>query len=433
MFDKLRRRYLFLSTAILFVIIILVMGLVYFLTSSTIMAQIHFVAGYILENEGSLKTKTREEQDVVERIINPISAEILYETRYFCVWVGEDGTITDANTSFVSSVDENELDDIIAFVSGKHRKSGRYLRNYDTIFYYDSKHLDNGGTLYVFLDCTTRYLTLHQVLFYVGIVWGSVLLFYFVLIRYYSKRIVRPFVENEERQKRFITNASHELKTPLAVISANIEMSEALHGGEDKWTKSTKRQLKRLQSLIEELVVLTRLDEMGDTNLEELDLNNVINEAVEPYRSIAENSGRTLALSLAPGLKAMAEKRGLMEVLNVLLDNASKYCDEGGEIEVSTEKKSLSHIVRIRVSNSYKDGKGQDFERFFERFYRADESHNFQKSGFGIGLSMAKEIVERMRGSIKASYDESRGVIFFDVELYSYLAKKNRVIRIKEE
>ena len=230
----------------------------------------------------------------------------------------------------------------------------------------------------------------------------------------YSRNLVQPFIENDEKQKRFITNASHESKTPLAVISANTEMTEAV-GGKTKWTESTRRQVGKLQTLIEDLVVLSRLDEMRDLPLTEMDLSALTTETVESLRDVIEGSGRQLIVDIAPGLWGKVERRSFQQLVSILLDNASKYCDENGKVEVKLVPQKRGKGVGLTISNTYAEGKNVDYSRFFERFYREDASHNSAKAGFGIGLSMGKEIVGRLDGKIKVSYADD--VISFDIIL----------------
>jgi signal transduction histidine kinase len=266
----------------------------------------------------------------------------------------------------------------------------------------------------VVLDATSRYGLIRLIMMYMAALWLTVLILYVVIMGRFSKNLILPFVENDEKQKRFITNASHELKTPLAVISANTEMTEVL-GGKSKWTESTRRQIKRLQALIEDLVVLTRLDEMKEADLSDVDLSAVVSETAEPFRSIAESEGKSFSTQIAPDTHIRGDRRGLQQVTSILIDNAVKYCDKGGAIAVTLEGRARGKGARITVANTYAEGKNVDTSRFFERFYRQDESHNSEKSGFGIGLSMAKEIVERMKGRLKIGYADN--IISFTVEI----------------
>jgi len=166
---------------------------------------------------------------------------------------------------------------------------------------------------------------------------------------------------------------------------------------------------------IEDLVVLTRLDEMKESELTDVDLSAVVAESSEPFRSVAENDGKRFNVDIAPDIRIKGDKRGLQQIVSILLDNAVKYCDANGAITVKFESRARGKGAKIVISNTYVDGKDVDTSRFFERFYRQDESHNSEKSGFGIGLSMAKEITERMKGKLRVNY--SGDTISFTVEV----------------
>ena len=150
-----------------------------------------------------------------------------------------------------------------------------------------------------------------------------VLILYVIVILAFSKKLIRPFVENDERQKRFITNASHELKTPLAVISANTDMTEVL-SGKTEWTDSTHRQITRLNTLIEDLVVLTRADEIKEADMTDVDISAIVSETAESFRSVSESSGKTLSTQITTDLSIKCDKRSIQHVVSVLIDNAVK-------------------------------------------------------------------------------------------------------------
>ena len=402
MFQKLRKKFLLLSTSILLGVILVVTLTIYILSSQTIMAQTEVLTSLILDNGGTLPYE-RHFSSYQEALIG-FSPELLYETRYFSVTLNEEGEATAFNITQVATVSMEAAASYAEIVYYNHRSSGRLvLGESDAIYYYEKRTQSDGSTLIVFTDSTTRYRLIQYILFYMSCLWFVILVLYVLLMGHYSKKLILPFVENDEKQKRFITNASHELKTPLAVISANTEMTEAL-GGKNKWTESTKRQLANLQKLIEELVVLTRLEEMEEIDMKDVNFSDIVKTTVEPFFSVIESSGKTYQCTIPENIHVNGDTRGLQQITSILMDNAVKYCDEGGTITVRLAKKTLSKGARLTVSNTYAEGRGIDYDRFFERFYRQDESHNSKKAGFGIGLSMGREIMTRMKGHLKVSY-----------------------------
>lgn len=241
-------------------------------------------------------------------------------------------------------------------------------------------------------------------------------IFFFILVMFLlADRAIQPIKDAYDKQRRFITNAGHELKTPLAVISANAEMEELL-GNDDEWNESTKEQVVRMTGLINQLITLTRMSEPEEIILSKVNFSEVAKESAESFKSILAKDGKEYVISIDPDLYINAEQRSLLELVNILIDNAQKYCDPEGEVMVVLAKSRLNQNAVLTVANSYKNGAGIDTNRFFERFYREDESHHYdgkQKLGFGIGLSMAQDLVSAFGGKINASWSD--GVMNFTV------------------
>ena len=409
MFKKLRWRFLWVSTLVLLLVICAVMGIVYWITAGIITSQARFLMEEILENGGELPTQGVF--DPRERPFLALNEESIYETRYFVAQVSDEDTQI---THIYIAIGEEAAMNIAESIYQQGSDYGSLPMFANRRMNYMKQVQEDGSTLIVVLDSTSRYGLIRIVMKYMSGVWLAVLILYIIIMGRYSRNLVQPFIENDEKQKRFITNASHELKTPLAVISANTEMNEALNG-KNKWTESTRRQVGKLQTLIEDLVVLSRLDEMRDVSLAEMDLSALTSEIVESFRDVIECSGKQLIVDIAPGVRGKVDKQSFQQLVSILMDNATKYCDEEGIVEVRLVSPKRRKGVRLTVSNTYAEGKSVDYSRFFERFYREDASHNSTRAGFGIGLSMGKEIVERLDGKIKVSY--AGDVILFDIIL----------------
>lgn len=400
---------MWVSTLVLLLVICAVMGIVYWITTNIITSQARYLMEEILENDGELPTQGGF--DPREKPFLALNEESIYETRYFVAQVSDEETQI---THVYIAIGEETASSIAESIYQKGSDYGSLPMFANRRMKYMKQVQEDGSTLIVVLDSTSRYGLIRIVMTYMSGVWLAVLMLYIIIMGRYSKKLVQPFIENDEKQKRFITNASHELKTPLAVISANTEMTEAI-GGKTKWTESTRRQVGKLQTLIEDLVVLSRLDEMRDLPLTEMDLSALTTETVESFRDVIEGSGKQLIVDIAPGVRGKIEKRSFQQLVSILMDNASKYCDENGKVEVKLVPQKRGKDVGLTISNTYAEGKNVDYSRFFERFYREDASHNSAKAGFGIGLSMGKEIVERLDGKIKVSY--AGDVILFDIIL----------------
>ncbi|MBQ7507109.1 MAG: HAMP domain-containing histidine kinase [Lachnospiraceae bacterium] len=398
MFRKLRWKFVWLSSIILCFVIILVSAAVWWTSSHTILSQTVFLMEEIWDNDGDLPWSW--DADFEHRPYLALNEESIYETRYYtAVYDGEELVLGDMNIA----IKEKEAQRIAEIVLNKKTSYGTIRPEGKRTLNYLKGEKEDGSTFIVILDCTSRYALIRLVMMYLAALWFAVVVLYIIIMGKFSGRLVQPFIDNDEKQKRFITNASHELKTPLAVISSNTEMTEAM-GGKTKWTESTTRQVKKMQSLIEDLVVLSRLDEMQELALSKTELSALCADTVEPFRGVIEESGRRLLCRIDAGVSAMTEKRSFQQLVTILMDNAAKYCDKDGEIEVELHSRNRGRGARLTVANTYAEGKDKDYSRFFERFYREDVSHNSKVAGFGIGLSMAKEIAERLKGELLVEY-----------------------------
>ncbi len=395
MLNKLRVQFVLGATLAVLIALMMVMVPVYFLVGSAFTAQMDAILDVLIQNDGDMPVnRVRIEGN---RFIE-ITEEQQFETRFFSVKFDENGEAVNINTSYVFSIDEDEALQIAGQIRQRGRLSGSILYDGSRYLYKSALRFDE--TLIVFVDCTSRYWIIRQAMMYLIVVGLVILLIFSLIIGKLSTRIVQPFIENSEKQKRFITNASHELKTPLAVISANTEMQE-LEGGKTKWTEATMRQVKRLNALVSELVTLSRLDEKDEIKLSDVNATVIVKEQADSFEQVVTTQNKHFERSIADDVIVKAEERSVQELCSILLDNAAKYCDEGGcvKIELTGGKNA-----RLTVSNDYAAGEGVDYRRFFDRFYREDESHNSKKSGFGIGLSIAQEIARRLGTRIQVSY-----------------------------
>lgn len=254
---------------------------------------------------------------------------------------------------------------------------------------------DTGTTLYVFLDCSRDLETFRAFLIastgISAIGWVLVL----ALTMGLARVAVRPIAESYEKQKRFITDASHEIKTPLSIIDASCEVVE-LTKGASEWTESIHAQVERLSALTERLVLLARMDEGAELALAPIDLSATVAAAAEPYRAVALAAGRALAVNIEPHLAAHADAAAIGQATELLLDNAMRYASPGSTIELSLA--AAGKHRRICVRNRCDELPAGDLDRLFERFYRADEARSSATGGSGIGLAAVRAIAEAHRG-----------------------------------
>ncbi|MEG2000128.1 MAG: HAMP domain-containing sensor histidine kinase [Evtepia sp.] len=332
-----------------------------------------------------------------------LSPEDPFSTRFFSV-VFQNGTLLNADTGKVAAISTAEAQAYAgkAFRLGKNE--GR-IENYRYLTTQKSY-----GTLIVFVDCE-RELVLFQS-FLVNTVLVSLLGMFavFLLVCIFSKYAIKPIAENYAKQKQFITDASHELKTPLAVISANAEVLD-LDFGENEWTKSILRQTARMDGLIAHLVALARLDEeRANLSMTDFSISDAIAEAAEPFLFLAQANNNTLSISVEPHLSFFGHEPSIRQLVSILLDNAVKYAKQNTMILLAL--KQVGKHLSLSVQNQTALPLSFAPDLLFERFYRADSSRNSQTGGHGLGLAIAKAIVLKHKGKINAHCPNESSIIF---------------------
>lgn len=380
-------------------------------------------------NQADLKDDNLKENDLKRHGISP---ESQFDTRYFTVTINSKGEVENIDTSKIASVSSENA----AEYAKKLWKSGK-KGDGKSGFADNCKYLtvdEDGATMYIFLSCQRELSTIKTyILASAGIsIFG--LLVVFVMIYFFSGKILKPVSESYEKQKRFITDASHEIKTPLTIIDANTEVIEMMEG-ENEWTSSTRKQIARLTSLTEKLVFLSRMDEEA-TKLEmlEFSLSDAILDTAEPFKAVARTKGKKLTIDVIDGILYTGDEKTIRQLVSILLDNAIKYSgcssvscekttqtqnncvtagDMASEIELTMRPSGKNRIITVwnTVDDTANIKKGRQ-DMLFERFYRTDASRNSKTGGFGIGLSAAYAIVKAHKGKITAESKDGRSIKF---------------------
>ncbi|WP_373197444.1 sensor histidine kinase [Streptococcus sanguinis] len=411
MFRKLKIRFILLASAAIVCILltmIAVLNSVRFLQTN---GEIQAVLNILSANNGDFPSV----EETAESLQNDrITIDTIYQYRYFSVVYKEDKTLYSTNLDHLSNLSKEQALSYANKVIKDSRSSGVFRVGSQFYSYQITQDSKTKRYLLVVLD-STNYLESRNDFFWLSIQLCFYSFIFFVLVvSGFSNFAIRPYIKNYENQKRFITNAGHELKTPLAIISANTELQE-LMTGENEWTESTKDQVKRLSNLINQMVVLARLEEQPDVTLVDVNFSEVVKKVAGNFKSVIEKAGKKYEIKLQEDIHVKATEDELYELVSILIDNACKYCDEDGQIFVTLTKAKRGKRARLTVANSYADGKNVDYSRFFDRFYREDESHNQKQPGYGIGLSMAESLVRIFKGRIWVSY--KKGLIGFTVLL----------------
>ena len=324
----------------------------------------------------------------------PMTEETPYETRFFSVILDEDGVAVGADLQQIAAVTWPEAVQLAQDLYAAGKTSGR-----SGVYQYLAS-AKAGTVMYVFLDCSRTIEAVRTYLFNSVMVTILGLLVLFGLAWGFSGRAIRPIVESYEKQKTFITNAGHELKTPLAVIESSTEVIE-LEGGESQWTRAIHGQVNRLSTLTQDLIALARMDESGrELVLSEQDLSQIVTNALEPFALLAQQKGLGFQTTIQPDLTAKTNLEALEKICVILADNGIKYTADGGTISFSLAKEG-GHILLREENPADGLGKGSQ-EQLFDRFYRADSSRSSAQPGYGLGLPLARSLVEALGGKITA-------------------------------
>ena len=417
---QLRRKFILIAMLSFFLVILFTGSMTALANQHSLRVQAGNVLGLLTQNNGELPepdSQLRGHLRVTD-LFEGFSPELTYGARYFSVIYDEKDQVERVDVSHIAYVSPDEA---VAYAAAARNSYDESLTvslldmgMMDT-FYYRVSKLDDGRTIAAFFDCSFQMQVNREVMWNTVVVCGLGLLGSLLLVLQLSKRAIRPEIENARRQKQFITNASHELKTPLAVIRANTEVIEMLQG-ESEWTQSTMSQVDRMDGLVQNLVMVARAEEREDrTSMSEIDVGKVVMDSVDPFRALARQEKKDLVCDVAEDVRMVADASAIQQLCTLLVDNAIKYCDDAGRVVVEVSQPKRGRVT-LAVHNTFAGGKRAQFNRYFERFYRDDESHS-NEGGYGIGLSVAESICMRYGGNIKASW--KNGIVSFTCQLLS--------------
>ena len=315
---------------------------------------------------------------------------------YFVVRLDSEGQVQNVDLRHIASVDKEEAE---ALATQAMENSRGYGRIGEMKYQLVETAADCQSLIFLDIGMQQRSVLRTAVLSVMAgiLAWCAML----VLVWALSRRAIRPIAENMERQRQFVTDAGHELKTPLAIILANTEAME-LTGGETRYSRNIRSQVTRLSGLTQNLLTLARIDESSvPPDLTELPFSQLALESLEMFREPASLKNIRMEEEIPEGLCLRANRQQMSQLLSILLDNAVKYCPEGGRIAL--ELRQEDKLV-LRLRNTAPAEK-VDVERIFDRFYRADSSRSRKSGGYGIGLSAAQAIVQLYKGQLRAAYE----------------------------
>lgn len=444
MIKKLQRKFVFIATMSLLVVMTVVMSTVNIINILQINKQTNEVLQLLSENDGKFPDLSMDppndqqlgkstpgepllgehsfenqqkkpdneagsfEKEPAPPLPDHMYAETPFETRYFIVRTNSQQQIVAIDISHIAAISSDDAQKYAQEALEKGKTTG-----YSDVYKYLIKDTDNGSVL-VFMDCHSEIQTTLSFLLISIVISFSSVIVVFVLIWIFSKRAIRPVAESIEKQKQFITDAGHELKTPISVISASTEVLE-LTSGKNEWTESLRHQTTRLSGLVKDLLTLSKMDEDYYKPMWlPCPISSIAEETYDSFALLAESKEKQFTATITPNLMVNGDETQLRKLLSVLCDNAVKYSSENGQIHMHLEQKGKN--IFFCVKNTCASIPEGNLNRLFDRFYRGDSSRSRETGGYGIGLSIAQAIVQAHKGKISI-YEEANNILSFEILL----------------
>ena len=404
MINKYRKKFTLVTMLSLFIVLSMMIALINIINYTKTCKDSDLTINNIVNNAGPFNNPPGGEFPPEENF-NPIGRDIeaRFRTRYFIVSFNNDGVVTNTSAEKIA-LNEEEAVNLAKKIYDKNTSKGFYEQyRFNVIEKEDGKDV-------VMLDCTMERQSNKTFLITSLIISLSSYIIVSGIILIVSKIVVRPFYDNMEKQKRFITDASHELKTPLTIMNADVEVLE-IENGENEWLTSIKAQISRLTDMTKKLTLMAKMDESDNVyEFKDFDISKVLVDAIDDFSSLSSTKDKKITTNIENGIIFKGNNELINELFHILLENAYKYSLE--DINISLKKDNKNIIIEFSNSANVPDG---SLDYLFDRFYRMDSSRNSSTGGHGIGLSIAKSIVDINRGVITAYGNNN--VITFKITL----------------
>ncbi len=393
MIRKLKMKFVALAMSALLILMIMVVASMNIVNYYSVSAECDMILSILSSNRGAFPQPGAEFGKPLPPNMSP---ETPYESRYFTIVIGQNGTVNTADMSQIASIDRATAIQYAQTVIEKGDEKG-FIDDYRYILNYEGANIRIS-----FLDCGIR-LDIFRTFLYTssGVAFAG-LVAVFLVVFVLSGKIIKPIAESYEKQKQFITDAGHEIKTPLTIMNANVDLLEMELGAENESLHDISQQIKRLRSLTDELVSLARMEE-AETSLAKIafPISEVIAEFVQPFHHLAISQGKKFVCNIQPGLSFVGNDKAIQQLVGLMLDNALKYSPECGVVALTLAKQNRNLYISA-FNTTQTTIQSEQLKFIFDRFYRTDASRNSETGGHGIGLSIAKAIVKAHNGKINA-------------------------------
>ena len=399
MIDKLRKRIFWIIQITLTIIIL---GIIIFFTTSsyrnTIVSSIVFMDR--IEVKDDMKMDKPADFSDTKAFMTPFLADVegVYRLQI------KDGTIIRESKDVTDEVREYALK-----LNNKKSEEG-YIGNY----IYKIRQLGNNGKEITLMENEDTINRLKKTIISAVTIGILGIVAIYIIAQKISRTIVKPVANSFEKQKQFVSDASHELKTPLAVIEANSDVLQS-KVGENKWITYIQNEVQSMNKLVNDLLTLAKMENTSNINIQKFDLSKESKMAVAVFESMIYEKNIKLETNIKDDIYFNGEKEDIKHIVSIILDNAIKHTEQNNKIIINVQKEK--NDVRLEIKNQGEPIPEGEEEKIFERFYRVDKARNRAEKRYGLGLAIAKEIVNKYNGSIKASSKD--GYTSFIVKLNS--------------
>ena len=340
--------------------------------------------------------------------IFPLLHQNMQSSSACCVVIlDSDYTIQIVRQNIEDSFSDEDLESYIAVIRQEEKDHGWYqFIKYRVIVNKDAD--GNEQICIAFINASPTLYSILSLLVISLIIGLATFLIILLLIIIASRRAIQPLIESYQKQHQFITDAGHELKTPLTVISANSELARMTYG-DSEWFDGIDRQVQRMNKLVRELITLAKMDEQQKLDFEHFNLSDALYDVMLPFGQVLTRQEKNLTYDITDHITLKGNESSIRELISILIDNAAKYCAEQGTVHVTLH--TMNNKIHLDITNDFQDAENCDFSAIFDRFYRADKSRKSDGS-YGLGLSIAKNIVEMHHGTITAKAAGATKIVF---------------------
>jgi len=401
MIQKLQRKFILVFMSAFLIVLTVIIGGINLANYVKVVREADELLEILSKNKGAFPPERNDNRQLPPHM----SPEIPYETRFFSIVLNQNtGRVVQVETSRIISVKREDAVAYAQYILSSNKSKG-FVKSYRF-----SVKEEGANVRVIFLDWGRKLEAFRGFLIASISISLSGFILVFILIAFLSNRIVRPISESYEKQKQFITDAGHELKTPLTIINADVDVLK-MEFGENEWLEDIQKQVNRLAELTNDLVYLARMEEKDNKlKMVEFPFSDVVSETADSFQALAQSQRKKFVCEIQPMLCLNGNEKSIRQLVGILLDNALKYSPENGTISLTVQKQN--NVILLSVYNTTDNFiPKESLPKLFERFYRTDPSRNSQPGGHGVGLSVAKAIVSAHKGKIQCTTEDGYSLL----------------------